>query len=79
MSSSILTTSRGTNLERFSALDWTLFLSISGIWGSSFLFISIGLDAFNPGLITWLRIASGAALLWFVPMARIPIDKGQRR
>ena len=54
------------------------FLSISGIWGSSFLFISIGLDAFNPGLITWLRIGSGAALLWFVPGARTPIEREDR-
>ena len=78
MAGSILSTTRGTNTERFSAVDWALFLSISGIWGSSFLFISIGLDAFNPGLITWLRIASGAALLLLVPGARAPIDPEDR-
>ncbi len=79
MSSSILTTGRGTNTERFAAYDWGLFLSISAIWGSSFLFISIGLDDFNPGLIAWLRIAVGAAVLLFVPGARTPIEAEDRR
>ncbi len=80
MSSSILTTSRGTNTGRFAVTDWALFIGISTIWGSSFLFISIGLDAFDPGLITWLRVGLGAAVLLFVPRARTPIapeDRGR--
>jgi drug/metabolite transporter (DMT)-like permease len=40
------------------------------IWGSSFLFIAIGLDAFEPGLITWLRVLFGATTLWLMPAAR---------
>jgi drug/metabolite transporter (DMT)-like permease len=66
----ILSTAHGTNREAFSPLDWTLFLSVGTIWGSSFVFIAVGLEAFEPGLITWLRIAFGAAVLWFVPGAR---------
>ncbi len=75
---SILTTSRGTNTDQFAATDWALFLAISGIWGSSFLFIAIGLDAFDPGLVTWLRVASGAAVLGFVPRARRPVAAADR-
>lgn len=75
MSKTILSTSQGTNTEQFSAMDWLLFLSISLIWGSSFLFIAIGLDAFHPGVVTWLRVASGAAVLLFIPGARHPIDR----
>jgi drug/metabolite transporter (DMT)-like permease len=60
-------------------LDWGLFLSIGCIWGSSFLLIAIGLDAFGPGLVTWLRILLGAAALWLVPAARQPLQREDRR
>ena len=66
----ILSTSEGLNREAFSAMDWTLFVSISLIWGSSFLLMAIGLDAFAPGLVTLLRVGLGAAALWLVPQAR---------
>ena len=78
MSSSILTTSRGINTGRFSSVDWLLFLSISGIWGASFLFIAIGLDAFDPGLISWLRIGFGAAILLLIPGTKKPIEPEDR-
>ncbi len=66
----LLTTSAGTHLGSFTRLDWAIFLSIGGIWGSSFLLIAIGLDAFEPGLVTWLRILFGAGVLWLVPASR---------
>lgn len=65
-----LTSSHGTNRDAFSALDWTLFLSLSLIWGGSFLFMAIGLDAFHPGLITWLRVGLGALVMALIPQAR---------
>jgi len=75
MANRILTTAEGVNRDTFTPLDWGLFLSVSGIWGASFLFVAIGLDAFEPGLITWLRIAMGAAVLGIVPAARKPIRR----
>ena len=66
----MLTTTAGTHAGAFTPLDWGLFLSIGCIWGSSFLLIAIGLDAFEPGLVTWLRIIFGASVLWLVPAAR---------
>lgn len=75
---SVLTTAAGTNQGAFSPLDWGLFVSIGLIWGSSFVLMDIGLEAFRPGLITWLRVASGAAVLWLVPRARRPIDREDR-
>ena len=72
------TTSHGTHAGAFTPLDWGLFLAIGCIWGSSFLFIRIGLDAFAPGLITSLRILLGAAALWLVPAARSPVDRADR-
>lgn len=66
----VLSTSEGANREAFSPLDWTLFVSVALIWGSSFVLIDIGLEAFKPGLITLLRVGLGAAALWLLPTAR---------
>lgn len=65
----LLTTSEGLNRGPFTSLDWVLFVTMSLIWGSSFLLMDIGLDAFSPGLVTWLRVGLGAAALWLVPQA----------
>ena len=78
MGSRILSTSAGTNREAFTPLDWALFVSIGLIWGSSFLLIDIGLEAFHPGLITWMRIAFGALILALVPRARRRIEPFDR-
>lgn len=66
----LLTTSHGTNRDAFNAADWGLFLSLALLWGSSFLFIAIGLDAFHPGLVTLLRVGLGGAFLALIPRAR---------
>ena len=78
MTSRGLSTSAGTNQESFSASDWGLFWAIGAIWGSSFLFMDIGLEAFAPGLITWMRVALGAAVLGLFERARVPIDRNDR-
>jgi drug/metabolite transporter (DMT)-like permease len=70
MSSRIIATSHGTNREAFKATDWGLFFALGGIWGASFLFIAIGLDAFHPGLVTLLRVGFGALTIALVPKAR---------
>lgn len=58
------------------ATDWALFVSLALIWGSSFLFIAIGLDAFHPGLVTLLRVGLGAGFLALIPRTRaIKIDR----
>lgn len=78
MTTRIISSVEGTNRGPFSVADWGLFVSIALIWGSSFLFISIALDDFAPGLITWLRVGSGAATLAFVPRARKPVLREDR-
>jgi drug/metabolite transporter (DMT)-like permease len=47
----------------FNAADWVLFLAISLIWGSSFLLIAQGLESLTPGMVTLIRVGSGAAVL----------------
>lgn len=72
----LLTTVHGTNRAAFSLGDWGIFLSLVAIWGSSFLFIAIGLDHFHPGLVTLLRIGFGAGTVALVPRARrIAVDR----
>jgi drug/metabolite transporter (DMT)-like permease len=69
----ILTTAHGANRHAFTPADWARFVSIGVIWGSSFLFIAEALGAFEPGLITWLRVAMGAATLFLFRGARTRI------
>jgi drug/metabolite transporter (DMT)-like permease len=78
MGSRILSTAHGTHRGSFATVDWTLFAVVGTIWGSSFLFMAIGLEAFRPGLVTWLRILFGAAVLWALPGVRTRIDRADR-
>lgn len=65
--------------EPFAATDWLLFAAIGLIWGSSFVLIKIGLEAFHPGFITWARVGLGALALAAMPAARRQIEKKDRR
>lgn len=75
MSSRVLSTTVGTNREAFGWYDWTLFLAVSLIWGSSFLWIAIGLETLEPGLITWMRVSFGASILAVLPASRRRIER----
>lgn len=79
MTERLLSTTHGTNRAAFSWADWGLLGGAAAIWGSSFLFMAIGLDAFQPGLVTWLRVVFGAATLNAFPSARRPLPGVDRR
>jgi drug/metabolite transporter (DMT)-like permease len=66
----IITTSRGTRTEAFGPVEWTLLAGIAAMWGSSFLWIALGLEAFRPPLIALLRIGLGALALSLFPRSR---------
>jgi drug/metabolite transporter (DMT)-like permease len=68
-------TADGTNLGNFNQTDWALLITISLIWGSSFLWIAVGLDSFHPGVIALGRMIFGAAVLVVVPAARTPMPR----
>lgn len=57
------------------SLDWSALGALSLIWGASYLFMAIGLESFEPGLVTALRVGFGAATLLCLPAARVPIDR----
>lgn len=55
--------------------DWSMLVALSLIWGASFLFMAIGLESFEPGLVTLLRVGFGAVTLLFIPAARVPVPR----
>lgn len=63
-----------------SRLDWVLFLALGVIWGSSYLFIKVGLDAgLSPFTLVMLRLVIGFALLaTIVAAAREPLPRDAR-
>ena len=74
----LLETGRGSRTESFGATEWLLLASVALIWGSSFLFIDIGLEALRPGVIAVARVALGVAALALFPAARRPIGAEDR-
>ncbi len=63
------------SIDAFSSTDWLLLAGTALTWGSSFVWIEIGLEAFDPPLIALLRIALGAGTLAFFRRARTPVDR----
>lgn len=74
----VLQQSTSENEGAFTVADWGLFASVSLIWGASFLFIDIGLDSLEPGLITLGRVGLGALVLNLLPAARCRIEPEDR-
>ena len=74
----LLETGSGSRTEAFGVREWGLLASIALIWGSSFLFIDVGLEALAPGVIAVARVALGVAALALVPAARRPIGREDR-
>ena len=62
-------------LQAFSSTDWLLLLGTSLTWGSSFVWIEVGLEAFSPPFIALARIAFGTATLALFRKARTPVDR----
>jgi drug/metabolite transporter (DMT)-like permease len=73
--SSLPATASGTNVYAYAPVDWGLLAAIALIWGSSFLFIEIGLRAFEPGVIALARLALGVATLALFSRARRGIQR----
>jgi drug/metabolite transporter (DMT)-like permease len=77
-SSSVSPPAAATSSAAFTPRDWSIFTSISLIWGASFLFIAIGLESLEPGLITLLRVGLGAMTLALLPGSRMRLRPEDR-
>lgn len=51
------------NDDSFNSADWAMFVSVSLIWGSSFLLIAEALEGLAPGTVTLGRVGIGAVTL----------------
>ena len=65
--------------DPFEARDWGLLLGLSLIWGSSFLLMAVGLDTLHPGVITWIRVCSGALALLALRRPRVRFTPADAR
>lgn len=72
---SIITTAAGSNAGAYGPAEWGMLGWTTFMWGSSFLWIAIGLDGFTPGMVAFLRLALGAAALAILPAARRRINR----
>jgi drug/metabolite transporter (DMT)-like permease len=65
--------------NRSSHVDWLIFVALGVMWGSSYLFIKIGVETLTPFTLVALRLAIGASLLIAVMVvAREPIPRSVR-
>jgi drug/metabolite transporter (DMT)-like permease len=62
-------------VHAYTLADWGLLAAIALIWGSSFLFMEIGLRTLAPGVITMARVALGAGTLALFARSRAPIER----
>ncbi len=71
----LVETAEGRSDDAYGPREWGLLAFTASVWGSSFLWMDIGLDAFAPGVITMARIGLGALALSLFPRARRPLPR----
>ena len=71
----MISTHPGSHPGHISVGDWARLLTVALIWGSSFLWIVIALDSFEPGVIALTRVALGAASLFMLRASRVRVAK----
>lgn len=76
MRSRVLSTAPGSRPEAFGPAEWGLLASVALMWGSSFLWIAIGLETFRPALIALARIVLGAVAIGLARGSRAPVARG---
>lgn len=71
----IFETHGGTHTHAFGVTEWALLAAIALIWGASFFFIDVALNAFSPGVIAAGRVGLGVLALACWPPARRPVPR----
>lgn len=73
--SRLIATSEGTRPEAFGPAEWGLLAGVALMWGSSFLWIAEGVEAFSPAVVALSRLVLGAAALSLFPRTRRPVAR----
>ena len=68
-------TNAGSHTGAYGPTEWGLTLIIGAIWGSAFLWIALAVDHLSPGVVSFGRVALGAAALAMFPKARRRIER----
>jgi drug/metabolite transporter (DMT)-like permease len=68
-------TNVGSRPAAYGPAEWGLTGVVGLIWGSAFLWIAIGVDALDPGVVAVARVALGAMALATFGRARRAIDR----
>ncbi len=68
-------TNVGSRPDAYGPAEWGLTGIIGLIWGSSFLWIALGVESLAPGVVAFSRVALGAVALAAFPRARAPIAR----
>jgi len=71
----LIATAEGTRSEAFGLVEWGLLSGIALMWGSSFLWIAEGVEAFSPAVVALARLSLGAAALSLFPRTRRPVER----
>lgn len=71
----LLSTSEGSITDAYGRAEWLIVGGLAFAWGSSFLWMDIGLESLAPGVIAWARVVLGATTLALIPRARRPVDR----
>lgn len=74
----LFATSEGSRPQRFGPVEWSLLLATAVIWGSSYLWIEIGLRGLHPGVVSVLRVSLGLVAIVLYPGARVRIAAEDR-
>lgn len=57
---------------------WALLVLLSVLWGGSFLFVAVAVEALPPLLVVWLRVALAALALWVLVLVMgIAVPRGR--
>lgn len=65
--------------QQMGAREWAMLLGLALLWGGSFFFVEIAIDAVSPLTIVFLRVALAAIALWcFSVFFGLPIPRDRR-
>ena len=71
----LIRTADGTNRGSFTSAEWSMLGFLALVWGSSFFLIAVGLTAFTPGMVAWLRLMVAVLVLSCFPAVRAKVER----